>query len=470
MSQVPFERPGDAGHPRGDAPVPGWVVAVLVVAALVAQMVTLGLVVAGTSASGRHQLARFLAGGPGDLRPGAGPGDDAASEERRRQGVQHLVDALNAAVHDRDRETFLAQVDLADPALRERWARQFRAATSLPLRVVYEFNQKDLVPTTRHPDRPGALIAAIDVVHSWVDWDPVPLTDLIALTVAPVEGRWLIVADDDSRGGVEHGRAFFPWAAADVVAVRSRNALVIVDETRRVDGLRLAGQLEAVLKSVRSVWSEESIWDGKVIAYALSAPEFLSAHLDSTQSQLFSLISVDGSALRVVVTPNGLVQDDEDLQASLRYDVTMIATTAAGAWAPMWMQTGAAQYMAMRRTKGGRPDVRGMLAASSFADQTLAAAEQGTWVPQFVLDSDTWPTATDDSIARTDDAFLACLFLADRYGEQTLRALYEVAALGEGSPAENQDEALRSVLHLTRQQFEAQVTAYGRRVLSAAMS
>jgi len=102
-------------------------------------------------------------------------------------------------------------------------------------------------------------------------------------------------------------------------------------------------------------------------------------------------------------------------------------------------------------------------------EATLKAMRRNTWKPKLVDE----PRGFYDGNASTVeaayiDAWLACLYVADKYGDATLRKLFDAAAARPASDSLAQVDAaaLQSELHTTQPAFTAAVRSYGIKLLA----
>ena len=251
---------------------------------------------------------------------------------------------------------------------------------------------------------------------------------------------------------------------------RTPHVLVVGDRAHAQQARRLAGTLEHLVADVRRVWPERT-WNGKVVAYAMTSPTFVrswygrSAAGDSGNgdhasfvAKVATLAPPSGSdapgAVRMVVTPYLLGSPKAGYTDVLRHEVTHVATAALSSGVPVWLVEGAAEYTGFARRDGGDLDAIRTFGEHGLTAGEVSATAKGTWKPTLVPGDDFYTGSEKVVDERYNSAFITCLYIADHYGEPTLRRVYE--------QAHTHDEAsvLRQVLHTDRKHLLAAVGAY----------
>ena len=257
---------------------------------------------------------------------------------------------------------------------------------------------------------------------------------LLALGAAacapPVQGpprapRATGVRSDQPVGSV------LPSDLGQVRVARGARSLVLSAGPAAPDPALIAAAADAAVQAVTDVWGSD--WDRFGSYVLVGGPRDLAAVLGRPPEQVRGLVAVavqgrvvvDGSALAALPASGRSVV--------LAHETTHLATGAAGQdGVPMWLEEGFADYVGLRR--------------SSVAVRTAAAP---------LLDRvrrdglpDVLPSDADFAAGRADlgasyaGAWLACRYLAERYGEAELVALYRATAAGGGSPEHNLEAAL----------------------------
>jgi hypothetical protein len=309
----------------------------------------------------------------------------------------------------------------------------------------------------------------------------VPLRFVVGLS----HGAWGIVED---RTATDAGTAkrLEPWLFPRLRATSTAHVLVIGERSHAAQLRRLAATLEGLVSDVRKVWPERA-WNGRVVAYATTATEFVrswyghSAAGDSGNGDRASFVAkvatlgrpgASGGAVRMVLTPYLLQGDRPGYVDILRHEMTHVAMARLSAGVPVWLVEGAAEYTGFaRRSPSGALD-----ATTTFGRHGLTAAEvtstlRGTWRPTLEAGTGFYGGSEKAVDEHYNSAFITCLYIADRYGEKTLRRLYERSAqLGGDSPLAGAlagttgRAALQQVLHTDEAHLARDVGAFATRL------
>jgi hypothetical protein len=262
------------------------------------------------------------------------------------------------------------------------------------------------------------------------------------------------------------------------------HVLVVGDVAHRQQTLRLASTLEAVAADVRRTWPERT-WNGKVVAYAVTAPAFVrswygrSAAGDRSNGERASFVAKvagmsdggGGGAVRLVVTPYLLQSSHQGYIDILRHEMTHVATARLSEGVPVWLVEGAAEYTGFARRSRGRLDATRTFGQHGLTGSEVAGTAAGTWRPTLVTGSGFYTGSEKTVDEHYNSAFITCLYIADHYGEAALRRLYTEAARPGASPVEaalllddDESRALRTVLHTDRGHLVTAVSAYATRL------
>lgn len=406
-------------------------------------------------------------------------------EGRRIAGIRASLGAMTDGLRARSEETFLSAVDPRQPAVMTRQRTVYRSLAALPLLDPdYSWAGDDLEPVAA-PAIPDAVEVKVEFRYRLRGWDALTAHPPMAFTFAPVGNQWLVVADTAQPDGSSVGPFAEPWASGrSLVVEQRRHVLVLGDAARRADVRRLATNLERVVADVRRLWPEPS-WNGTVVAYAVTDRRFVAewfgdqaadgrrddpGGVPSFEARVVSLPGAaepDGTRrrgpTRLVVTPYLLRQSDAYSISVLRHEVTHVATDHLGRYPPAWLLEGAAEYTGFR-LGGKRVDAERTFGRHGVPPATAKAMQRGTWRPVLVTDPRQFYQGSSKAVeAAYIDSWIAALYVADRYGDATLRRLYRTAAAQPESAswAEVEAVALRTVLQTDRERFTAAVRAYG---------
>jgi hypothetical protein len=392
---------------------------------------------------------------------------------------------LNRGLTSRDEALFLSAIDASDRGLVERQRGIFRNLQVLPLAAAgYSWTSRQVDPPGRPAKYPkGAVVAAVDLAYLLKGWDATTVNDSVPLTFAPVAGTWKVVGDTELGTLVEMGPFAEPWAAGKLLVATRPHVLVLGDADRKAAVERLASRLETLVADVRKIWPEPS-WNGKVVAYAMTDKRFVkewfgSQAADGKQddpsgdaSFVAKVTVLSGSstgevwtpaAPRLIVTPYLLGDRDAYSVSVLRHEVTHVATALVGRPIPVWLREGVAEYTGFR-LGGARVDAFSSFRVHGLSESTAKAMKRGTWTPQLVNDASSFYGSDAETVENAYlDAWIACLYIADHYGDQALRRMYDTAsAQPPGASLEEVEAAtLKAVLKTDRATFQAAVRSYG---------
>lgn len=420
----------------------------------------------------------------------------------REAAVEAATGAMTAAYAAGDEKAFLAVVDAADSALVGRLRTRFRNLRAIGYQDV-SFGWPDRRTFPVPADRPyaaasrtsptGPVVAAIEVRTRVPGFDAKTSSSVVGLTFAARGERWLVVGDADADDELETYTASEPWMLGAVYVARRPNVLVIGEPKRKQAVERLATRVETAVAAVRSAWKVSS-WNGKAVVYATTDRRFVDAQFnghdardtkdtkgskeavfDAKVTRLLGAAVFSDSDLppetvpRMVVTPYLLGRDTAEARAVLRHELTHVAFSAEGGESvPSWLVEGIAEYTGYR-TGGASVDGVGALGKRGLPRATWTQLRRGTWKPTLVVEPSEFYGGSAEHVAATyTTAWLTCMYIADRYGEQALAKLYRAAGK---APAEDDPEAveaaiLKSVLKTDRAKLSRGTTSYARRIRS----
>jgi hypothetical protein len=350
-----------------------------------------------------------------------------------------------------------------------------------------------VAPTTQTGLSPDAFAAAVSLTYQFTGYDQSPVTDVVGLTLTHRGDHWYIRSDSDLDDQLALGGRFEPWSVGQVSVAQHGRAVVIGDPQHKAQNERLAKRLDAVLGSVREMWPVKS-WNGKVVAYASTYQPFVTSWFGShaasnrkvdpsgdatfeakvrvlpTNSVVSNFDDFRPAAPRLVLTPYLLSRDDAYTEAVLRHELTHVALALeTGVRPPAWLVEGVAEYTGFRVITGGKVDGIGALAQRGLRKDTWAQLKRGTWKPSLVAGDDEFYAGNEATVDNAyTSAWFTCLYIADHYGEATLRALYTAATAQPQGQTQDQVEAaaLSSVLHTDRASLLTATRTYARSLRS----
>jgi hypothetical protein len=411
------------------------------------------VVVAGPEPAGPDRsVAAAAQGAPAEAAPTgvqtaqkarAQPAAQAPVTDADRAGeLRRLLDARAAALAAGDRTRWLAGIDPAATAFRERQARLFDSLRRVPLQGWSWERDGDRVPqlpAARRRELGGdAWLARVVLRYRVPGFDGADVRRVQYLTVVrrpagtgSAPGALRLAGDTD---GPSDGRDL--WDLGPVEVARGRASLVIgrthPDELREIAHLA-----DAAVADVTAVWGRD--WARRVVVLVPEDEEEMAALLGRggpggnqgagldqmaavTSRQLAPGGSVAPSVDRILLNPGAFRALGElGRDVVLTHEITHVATRAATPpGQPMWLSEGLADYVGFLDA-----DVPAMVAAADLLGRVRAGTAPAAL-----------PTAADFDATRGDvapayeAAWLACRLLAERYGERSLIRFYRTAGAG----------------------------------------
>ena len=244
--------------------------------------------VAGVVGGGALTACSATGGRPGpspapSTSVGSAPGGPTPQD---LQDVRGLLATRARALVAGDDGAFLGTLSRADPAAEDRQVRAFRAARALGVsRVAVEDVRLDADPSALLGE--PTLLATAGLRYRVDDLDRGDRTASVALRVARLDGRWLVVSEQPTGPG-----ATAPWLALPALTVRTGRHAVVAGT---VDGARLAeyaAVVDRALPVLRRAWGR--------------APDRVLVLAPATAEEADALLGRDGgSAAEVGATTEG---------------------------------------------------------------------------------------------------------------------------------------------------------------------
>jgi hypothetical protein len=394
-------------------------------------------------------------------------------EAARDRAIRAVVDRRAEAVLERDRAAFLADVDTRDPdfvAAQERLYDNLRRVdfASWEYEMIgRDYDRPDLASTYDDPYHLPALL-----VHYAIDgFDVAPVARPQVLTFLQRGKRWLIASDTDADSDLPETGHADPWDRRAVVVGEGDSVLVVADAEDREELPSLVRVSDRAVRRVAQMWPDG--WRRKVVVVAVRDQQLVETYFRTAlqSSENVAAIAVPaydvvpgwspprdsgekppGPRSRVILNPRYFDPDDDANADLLTHEVTHVATQARTlAGSPTWLSEGAAEYTAYRYL---RPfSVR---LPPSLARQVRSGS----------VDLPTYDFYQRDVAANYLAGFLACAYVAEEYGEDVLRRLYDDLARtpNEIQTVERQEQVFRRVLDVTPEQLSREVAAYARTV------
>jgi hypothetical protein len=367
------------------------------------------------------------------------------AEERRHRLADDIMLAREQAIAGKDEQAWLAAVDPRNHALVRRQKRLFDNLVQLPLKTF----TLEALDATWPSDfaaprfRRTAYIPYVEQQLQLRGFDREPVVTTYGVTLAPVDGRWLIVSDDDVADQEPRRARDAPWDLTRIVVRRSPHALGIFDDTSVESADRLLSWTE---QSLRIVQARVPLrWRRGVVFYALSSPRLLrrmgTRFLDRA-AIAFPVVDNSDSptrrvSTRVMVNPKFLPRNEFQGTYLLSHEITHVALARTSPWTPAWLQEGLADYVA---TRGADP--------SRWVPGQGSVARARRGVP--ALPRSTFFGDADPGF-EYDISLAACARIAERFGERRLWEFLErLAEAGrtDGDPEAHVDEVLGALFGL----------------------
>ncbi|MGV9413939.1 peptidase MA family metallohydrolase [Nocardia sp. NPDC003693] len=255
------------------------------------------------------------------------------------------------------------------------------------------------------------------------------LPKLRAVVPGPESGQ--VTASDPQVPQVKRLMEGYGKVIAETVGTGDgRSGIVLGHASRSADVEVLAGELAAATLAVTALWGPQ--WSqAPVVVVAASATEFAAltnATGDVPAEVAAATISdvfhpgAQPTGQRVVFGPEaGRRLGPDGLRTVLRHELTHVAARAVTAEdAPQWLLEGFAEYSAHR----------GSAATVAEIAPTLTARARTAALPGDLPADAVFEPASGQAALAYEQAWSACAFLADRYGEDRLTGLYRQLARG----------------------------------------
>lgn len=441
-------------------------------------LLTLGTGLAGARFVGHHG-PRI----PYGLRLAAGAIPDTAKDRRRTAvylaqrsaAIRATLQARERAVLHRDRAAFLASDDPLAKAFLDAQGGLFTRLGQLRFGSWrYEQHDDDTYTLSNINYRQYASDVVVEPVtlrYQLAGFDPGPVDRHHAYTFVERHGSWLIASDSDYDEISNIPTKLDPWDRGPISVAITQHALVIGS---LVDGAALPA-LAALAD--RSVLEVDSVWgvawaqkvvvvvsrDARLIGDLVEFPSAGGGVAAVAVPQVDLPVSGSGqhaeviTSERIVVNPAYFVASSPFNHRLFAHEITHVATVHdTGRGAPTWLAEGFAEYVS-RKVSNDRGTVDRMLAERVKAGQ----------VPAFL------PTDSDFALSKNgaveyDEGWLACQYIADRWGERALLALYRRIAPLQDNTA--QSSAVESAFHSLLGEGTASFTAQWQDFLRSGLS
>jgi hypothetical protein len=362
---------------------------------------------------------------PAPSDPGAAPDWDGriASEAGRLVAAQRLVDARERALEERDRSAWLATLDPRDARARRQAAAIFDHLADVPVA------DWDLALAGGVTSDGAALVVPVTVGHRLRTYDTGWVRRDTSLRLVRRGGRWRVarasaVVPDGEDAQARPVRDL--WHLGDVHVARTPRVLAL-GTADAATVRRLGREVAAAVPRVTGRWGRA--WARRVVVLVPRTVGEMATLLGTRSREVTRIAAVttaqapggaEGRADRVVVNPrafSGL--SDLGRSVVLTHEVTHVATRGVTTGeVPTWLSEGLADYVAYDGTG---------LTRSEAAAGLLADVRRGE-VPHRLPTGDDFAGTADGLSQAYEMAWMACLHVAERYGEDALFRLYRTTA------------------------------------------
>lgn len=382
-----------------------------------------------TSSLGIPSATATLSGGP-------------TSKHGPVKAVRHLLQERSAALRGGDRAGFLAPIDDAAEALATRQGRFYDNVRGADLASwSYLVDPK----SARRDHAKGGDSWSYNVYATY-SYDGLASQRAVSSERMEVVRRpegWRITSVASSDKHLE------PWDLGKTTSVHDDRIVVLGVGTSKA-------KLRAIQRQAADAVPEvDDVWDGNWARGAVivvpgdtegAAKLSRTSNVASLAAVATGASAVDASGElqhwdRVVVNPTAWQKmNDTGRSVVLAHELTHVATGSLGT-VPIWVSEGFADYVGWKGTGVGMRDV---------------AREVGADVRDGDVPSDLPTEAefrSDDPDQAYEEAWLAAKYVAFRYGEDKLVALYRQMAFQSDDSKASQDKALQATLKVSRSEF-----------------
>ncbi|OLR95147.1 hypothetical protein BJP25_07555 [Actinokineospora bangkokensis] len=397
-------------------------------------------------------------GQSGQGRPmGAVPPAVGAADAQRADAVTDLLARRADALLRRDQAAFTATLDpAADPAFLEKQQELFTNLAGVPLdQWSYTVRPEDgldlraLDPPAADPTADEQWAPGVDLHYALRGIDPTPTDRSLGYLFARRGDQWFLRSDTALE---DLGRRTWrgPWDFGPVEVTPATHGVVLAHPGNKPMVDRLVRELDPAVEAVTRTWGDQ--WPRRVALLLPDSPAEMRA-LVGPDFPVESVVAVaiadrvdttrrTATGQRVVLSPTGSrALSIASLRVVLRHEITHVAArvqTVDGS--PMWLLEGFADYVGYRESG---------LGLAQGAPDLARSVRAGTLPPSLPQDRDFRGKDKELDLAYQRSWSLA-KFVADRFGEQKLVALYRDLA-GAGPISANETDAhLRRVLGLDR--------------------
>jgi hypothetical protein len=392
------------------------------------------------------------------------------SAEGRDAAVRDVLNRRARALLHKDRSALLATIDPSSKKFRDQQSSYFNNVTKVPFGS-WSYTVEDGIEAPNSGSQFQHYLSSVWVPHVRIHYtlagfDRVPAISDAYFTFVKRGSKWLIGSDaDDAHLGFATTREI--WDFGPITVLRSKKGLVLGHPKSRVSLRTMADEIDRDVPRVSAVWG--TAWSQRVVALVPSTQSELSKMLsgagDLSKIAAVATAELEGEETtkavgdRVIVNPSNFVKlGPLGRRVVVTHEITHVATRqATGSLVPTWLVEGIADYVGYKGT-----DVPVTVAASELRRDLARGTPVGS------LPTDKAFAGTNKKLAQAyEKAWLACMFVAETFGQSTLLRLYRVVgAQTRGNETTATDRSLRTVVHLTLKAFTARWASYVRSQLA----
>lgn len=365
--------------------------------------------------------------------------------EQIRARQQAVLDVRDEAVRTGDQKLFMSTVARGDRAFVRRQRAWFRNVSQLPWEVFRTRAAASSWPQMLVDPAWGsdASLPRLRQTTQLRGYDAGPVARVTGLAFGWHQGVLKVVGDRSRNGDHFPGWAPAPWDLTQIT-VRERSGVLALFDPTTVD--HADEVMRAVVDGVGEVSRGVPFdWDGRVVAYAFGDEQVLDSFenvpggkIQHLGAMTFPVRSGDASdevvGLRFAVLPSSIEAGQPFLGRIVRHELTHVALGSRDDASPLWLSEGLAEYVGARAL----PDDQRRIAAVAVERARSVGASRMPATATFNGPEQDWHYAL---------SWMACDYIAERFGEARLWDLVDGFALGgPGTPDERQDRVLRDVL------------------------
>jgi hypothetical protein len=371
---------------------------------------------------------------PADGSPSALPSTGAVPPNLM-QAFRRLLDRRAAALLAGDTDAFRSGIAKGDPEFVAQQLSYLDNLGRLPVgELTYDVDRGSLL---RDGDD---YWVAVDVGFELAGYDAVPVHAPDRYRFSPSRRdpeRFVLSSVTDAEWEERNDVRPQPWDLGPIEVLEGAGVLGIFDEGSLDASAELVSSVERGVADVRALVPYP--WDGSVVVYALSDPEFLGAIGDlpggdpqTLDGVSFPVAAAPGSeevaSTRFVLNPRMLGRAGPERDRLVRHELTHVALAGHDTHAPVWLSEGLAEYVSVRPLA---PEDR------RVDEAAIERAEEGV---DALPEDSTFNDA--GSAANYGLAWWACEYVAATYGESMLWSLLDYVNVPGSDPGKRMQIAI----------------------------